>query len=163
MCSPARTTTTPGLQRWVQGWLAQELVLHCNVWSFPVLRLGRLPSIKRAYELCPCAVLGETPCFGAGGSPGLRDLPSLTQHSWGPGGLEYDLVCIINPGKSPHTRRKVNTSKAGTEAQRVGGESGKRLSTLQLWFPPDFRPRPVLPSISLSPTSTPLLRDSSWS
>lgn len=63
------------------GLAGTKLVLHCNVWSFPVLRLGRLPSIKSADELCPCAVLGETPCFGAGGSPGLRDLPKLIQHS----------------------------------------------------------------------------------
>lgn len=74
------------------------------------------------------------------------------------------MVCTIRLGKSPHTRArgKVNASKAGTEAQRLGGESGKRLSTLQLRFPPppDFRPRPVLPNISLSPTSIPLLRDS---
>lgn len=72
----------PWLAEWVQGWLAQELVLHCNVWSFPVLRLGKLPSIKSADEPCPCAVLGETPCFRAVGSPGHRDLPRLSGVGW---------------------------------------------------------------------------------
>lgn len=38
---------------------------------------------------------------------------------------------------SLHTRRKVDPSKAGTKAQSLGGEGGKRLSTLQLRFPPN--------------------------
>lgn len=53
LCSPARMTTILGSQRWVQAWPAQELGLHCNVWPFPVLRLGRLPSIKSAEEPSP--------------------------------------------------------------------------------------------------------------